>query len=231
MVRAENEAERVNQKKTGNRQYIQDRRMNFRYPIFLDLSGKKCLVIGEGPEIAAKVKALVDAGADVRHLNAGEFKPEDLDGCFLVITDQEDNSEVFRLAEAQSILCNAVDDPKHCRFIFGAVQRQGDLTVAVSTNGDAPALAVRIKERLQREIGPEYGELLELLKSVRPEIADRIPDFTARRELWYRIIDSHIPSLLRAGEREAAGQAIRRMIEEAVSSISRFDTSGDGAGR
>lgn len=190
--------------------------MNFRYPIFLDLSGKKCLVIGEGREIEGKVSALVEAGADVRHVKAGEWSAADLAGCFLVITNQEDNSEVFRLAEAHSILCNAVDDPEHCRFSFGAVHRQGDLKIAVSTNGAAPAVAVRIKERLQREIGPEYGELLELLKMVRAEITNRIPDFSARRELWYRIVDSDVLGLLRAGQREAAVEAIREMVEEAV---------------
>lgn len=203
--------------------------MNFRYPVFLDLSGKKCLVIGEGPEITAKVKALVEAGADVRQLTASEFKPADLAGCFLVITNQEDNSEVFRLAEQQNVLCNSVDDPEHCRFSFGAIHRQGDLAIAVSTNGQAPAVAVRIKERLQREIGPEYGELLALARTVRPEITSRIPDFNARRELWYRIVDSDVLTLLRAGQRDAAIQAIRRMVDEVLNSTSRSDTSGDGA--
>ena len=193
--------------------------MNFRYPVFLDLSGKNCLVIGEGQEIAAKAKALVEAGATVRHVNPREFQTADLEDCFLVITGQADNSEVFRLAEEKGILCNSVDDPEHCRFSFGAVHRQGDLTIAISTNGSAPALAVRLKEGLQNQIGPEYGELLGLLKTVRTEITTRIPDFTARRQLWYRIVDSEVLSLLRRGEREAASQAVRGMIEEVVAGL------------
>lgn len=190
--------------------------MNFRYPIFLDLSGKKCLVIGEGREIAAKIDALVAAGAEVKHLRAGEFKAADLTGCFLVIAGLEDNSEIFRLAEVQSILCNAADDPENSRFIFGSVHRQGDLTMAISTNGSAPALAVRLKERLQREFGPEYGEFLELLKAVKPQIAARIADFGVRRQLWYRIVDSEVLDLLREGKREEAVEAIREMMEEAA---------------
>lgn len=190
--------------------------MNFRYPVFLDLSGKKCLVIGEGREMEAKVNALVEAGADVRHVKERDFKAADLTGCLLVITQQEDNSEVFRLAEEQNILCNSVDDSEHCRFSFGAIHRQGDLTMAVSTNGHAPALAVRLKERLQQEIGPEYGEFLKLLEMVRPEITNRIPDFSVRRELWYRIVDSNVLNLLREGQRDAAVQAIREMIKETV---------------
>ncbi len=92
--------------------------------------------------------------------------------------------------------------------------RRGDLTVAVSTNGHAPALAVRLRERFEKEIGPEYGELLELLKAVRPEIARRVADFGARRSFWYRVIDSDVLELLRSGEREAAVDLLRKMIEE-----------------
>lgn len=207
--------------------------MNFRYPIFLDLAGKKCLVTGEGYELASKVKGLVDASANVIYVNpsaeppiqelataglirweARDFRPGDLDDCFLVITDRDENAEVFRLAEERRILCNAVDDPRNCRFSFGSIYRQGDLSIAISTNGWAPALAVRLKEFLQRNVGPEYGELLELLKEVRSEITTRIPDFSARRDLWYRIVDSDVLAKLRDRERDRAVATIRQMIEE-----------------
>jgi len=224
--------------------------MNFRYPIFLDLTGKKCLVIGEGYEVAAKVRGLVNAVARVTYVNARaeaaieelaaagvvdwqrrDFEPADLDGCFLVITDREDNEEVFRLAEERNILCNAVDDPEHCRFSFGSVHRRGELTMAISTNGWAPAVAVRLRQWLEREIGPEYEGLLELLKQVRPEITSRVPEFDARRALWYKIVDSDVLDALRAGKRIEAESKVRQLIEEAVSSTSRSDTSGGDEGR
>jgi siroheme synthase-like protein len=205
--------------------------MNFRYPIFLDLSGKKCLVVGEGPEIAGKLRSLVDAAAKVTYVNpraepaiealaaAGliswerrAFEQHDLDGCFLAIADCEDNTEIFRLAEERQVLMNAVDDPEHCRFSFGSVHRQGDLTIAISTNGVAPALAVRLREQLERQIGAEYAELLQMLKEVRAEIGSRIADFSARRALWYRIIDSDILDKLRAGQRDEAERALRSML-------------------
>ncbi len=211
--------------------------MNFRYPIFLDLTEKKCVVAGEGPEIAAKIQALIAAYAKVVYVNrradveieqlatAGliaweprDFEPQDLDGCFLVITDQPDNSVVFRLAEERNVLCNAADDPSHCRFSFGSVHRQGELTIAVSTNGWAPALAVRLRQRFDREIGPEYTALLALLKDLRPEITARIPDFSARRDLWYEIVDSVAIEELRGGRQEAAMKTIRQMIEDAARS-------------
>ena len=208
------------------------RSVNFRFPVFLDLSGKKCLVAGEGQEVAGKVQALVDASAQVVYVNpraaptiaalaaAGlihweqrDFVPADLSNCLLVISDRGDNSEIFRLAEKQGILCNSVDDPDHCRFSFGSIHRRGELTIAISTNGWAPAVAVRLKERFQREIGPEYGDFLELLKDARPQITARIADFAARRELWYRIVDSEALAMLARGEKEAAAKLIREMIE------------------
>ena len=209
--------------------------MNFRFPVFLDLSEKKCLVTGEGYEVAAKVQALVDASAQVVYVNphaaaeievlsaAGlihwekrEFLPADLSGCFLVITDCEDNSQIFRLAEEQRILCNSVDDPEHCRFSFGSLHRRGELTIAISTNGWAPAVAVRLKERFQREIGPAYADFLELLKQARPQITARIANFSARRELWYRIVDSDALALLERGENEAAARLVQQMVDAAA---------------
>ena len=214
--------------------------MNFRYPIFLDLSGKKCLVTGEGYEVAGKVRALVDAGAQVTYVNPSAedsirelaaqtrilwkgraFHPDDLNDCFLVITDRDDNSELFRLAEERGILCNAVDDPANCRFSFGSVHRQGDLTIAVSTNGQAPAVAVRLRQKLQREIGPEYAALLAMLRVFRPVITKSIPDFSARRDLWYRIVDSSALSQLRNGQIEAAAETICAIIDEAMTASNR----------
>jgi uroporphyrin-III C-methyltransferase/precorrin-2 dehydrogenase/sirohydrochlorin ferrochelatase/precorrin-2 dehydrogenase/sirohydrochlorin ferrochelatase len=224
--------------------------LNFRFPVFLDLTGKNCLVTGAGYEVPAKVQALVDASANVTYINpsaeppieslavaglirwhARAFEPGDLRERFLVITDHEDNSEIFRMAEEQRVLCNAVDDPSHCRFSFGSIHRQGELAMAISTNGWAPAVAVRLKEWLQREIGPEYAVFLDLLKKVRPEITTRIGDFAARRALWYRIVDSEALALLRNNQIGAAEGLIRSMIEETVSNTSGSDTSPDAGGQ
>jgi len=224
--------------------------MNFRYPIFIDLTGKNCLVTGEGFEMAQKVQGLVDASANVLYINpqadpkiealfeAGlirwerrVFQPDDLDACFLVITDSENNADVFHLAEERHILCNSVDDPPNCRFSFGSVHRQGDLTVAISTNGLAPALAVRLRQKLEREVGVEYGSLLALLKTIRPEIMSRVADFEVRRDLWYRIVDSDVLQMIREGHTKAALAKIKQMIDETANSTSRSDTSAAGGGR
>jgi siroheme synthase-like protein len=96
--------------------------------------------------MTAKIQALREAGALVE----SRLDDSELDGfsdCFLVITSLPDNSKVFRFCEERKILCNSVDDPEHCRFIFGSVHRAGDLSIAISTNGAAHALAGRLRER------------------------------------------------------------------------------------
>jgi precorrin-2 dehydrogenase / sirohydrochlorin ferrochelatase len=208
--------------------------MNFRFPAFIDVTGKRCVIAGEGTELSGKVKALMDAGAHTIYINPRaepeleqfaalnliewrqrDFEPADLEGCFLLISDLNDNSEVFRLAEQQRILCNSVDDPQHCRFSFGSLHRSGELTIAISTNGWAPALAVRLRERFEREIGPEYGALLNILKEARSRIANGIADFGARRALWYRIVDSEALVMLRDGRKLEAEALVEWLIREA----------------
>lgn len=209
--------------------------MNFRYPIFLDVEGKRCLVTGEGFEIAAKIRTLVSRGARVTYINptaedaiaalaaegrmvwlARHFETADLNGCLLVITDHEDNAEIYRLAEESNVLCNAADDPAHCRFSFGSLVSRDDLTIAISTNGIAPALAVRLRQRLERELGEEYGQFVAMLGELRPEITRSLPDFERRKALWYRMIDSEALAVIRQGRPQEARQLLRRLLEDTV---------------
>jgi precorrin-2 dehydrogenase / sirohydrochlorin ferrochelatase len=208
--------------------------MNFRYPIFLDVTGKRCIVVGDGYEIPGKVRVLVERGAEVTYIHptadqsiaelAKEgrlrweqrgFLPSDLNECFLVITDQEDNSEVFRLAEQRNVLCNAVDDPDFCRFSFGSTLSRDHLTIAISTNGVAPALAVRLRQRLERDIGEEYSLFTSMLNELRPEITQSIPNFSARRDLWYKLVDSAALDLVRQHKPEEARRMLRQLVDKA----------------
>jgi len=122
---------------------------------------------------------------------------------------------MFRLAEERNVLCNSVDDPEYCRFSFGSVVPRGDLTIAISTNGIAPALAVRLRERFEREIGEEYQRFLAMLGDLRAEVTRYVPDFSARRELWYRLVDSEALTLLRRGKEQEARALLRRLTDEA----------------
>jgi siroheme synthase-like protein len=203
------------------------------YPIFLvGLEQRRCVVIGGGGEAERKVDGLLDCDAAVR-LIAPEITPRlrelagsrrlsweprtyrggDLAGAFLVIVTETDPQVVERAwieAQARGIPINALDDVEHCSFIAGSVVRRGALTVAISTSGCAPALAVRLRERMEREFGPEYAEFLELAEGLREPLARQVGDFRARREAWYRLVDSDVLDLLRAGRRE---QARERAVE------------------
>lgn len=104
---------------------------------------------------------------------------------------------------------NAVDDPAHCDFILPAVHQQGDLLIAISTSGVAPALGVRIRQRLAQEYGPAYAEYLRLLRTFRPLVQQTYPhDFEARKAAWYRLVDSPALEHLAQGEVETARQRL-----------------------
>ena len=175
------------------------------YPVVLDLRGRSCLVIGTGPLAEEKVHGLLAAGAVVTHRTS--YEESDLEGKVLAIVcgqPPEIAEAVWQEARRRNILINTVDDPPRCGFIAPAIVRRGDLAVAISTNGKAPALAVRLRQRLESELGEEYGRFLALAGTVRAPLLASRPDFGERRELWYRLVDSDVLDLLRQGDEEAA---------------------------
>ncbi len=211
--------------------------MSVFYPVLLRLEGKRCVVVGGGWGTAERVRALLDAGAEVTLISvtadpeieqlareghirwhAREYQAGDLEAAFLAIAcppDRAGNAEVWAEAEARGIPMNAVDDASHCSFIFPAIHRQGDLTIAVSSGGKSPALASRVRDRIAREIGPTYAQFLGMLGQLRPEVIERFPGFERRREIWYRLVDSRAYDLLEAGEPEAALAELRGVLEKA----------------
>ena len=204
------------------------------YPVMLDLHGRRAVVVGGGGVAETKVGPLVDAGAAVtvvapsltpglalRVREAGlthiprEYAAGDLAGAYLVIAatdDPEVNHAVHAEAEARGVLVNVVDDPPYCGFILPSILRRGDLVVAVSTSGNAPALAVRIRERIERELGNEYARFLAIAGTLRKPLAEKYPDFQVRRRLWYRLVDSDVLALLRAGDEPRALERIAEIL-------------------
>ena len=209
--------------------------MSVYYPVSLKLEGKRCVVIGGGWGTEKRIKDLFDAGALVTLVSpvapleieqlakedrirweARDYLPGDLEGAFLVVAcshDHSRNHEIWAEAEARGIPVNAIDDAPHCTFIFPAVHRQGDLVVAVSTAGKSPALAARIRDRIAREFGPEYGEFLNLLGELRPEVIRRFHGFMRRRPIWRRLISSEAFDHIKAGRPEAARIALQSVLE------------------
>ena len=189
------------------------------FPLMLDLRDRPVLLIAGGPETEAKLRALLEAQARVtvlaeavdadryglaamaeeeriRWIPRG-YREGDLEGFYLVVSHPRDRSihpQVKAEAERRRVFLVAVDDPENASAILPAVLRRGELLVALSTSGAAPALAVRLKERLGNIWGRGYGELVAFLRSLRPRIA-QIPDFAERRRLWYRIVDLALEEL------------------------------------
>jgi siroheme synthase-like protein len=204
------------------------------YPIYLQLCEQPCVVIGGGKIAEGKVAGLLAAEArvtviapdlsahlhelaersEIRHL-ARRYQPGDLAGAFLVVcaTDQmEINHQVWQEASAHGQLVNVVDDTPRCNFIAPAILRNGDLTIAISTGGKAPALAVRLKEHLQEELGPEYERFLELAGQLRGPLSQHVPEFERRKALWYELVDSDVLSLLARADEPAALDVISQIV-------------------
>lgn len=208
------------------------------YPVYLNLENRRCVVVGGDQHAEEKVKGLLDAGADVTviapELNdalealvrAGQIKAVrrgylsgDLEGGFLVISatmDSSINARVWNEASERNILINSMDDVPHCSFIAPSIVRQGDLIVSISTSGAAPALAVRLRQRLTEELGPEYGRFLELVWPLREELPRLYPAFQQRRAIWYQLVDSDIIHRLRRGDEAGAKARIDEIVHNGL---------------
>jgi siroheme synthase-like protein len=186
--------------------------MPFRYPIALELSGRRCVVTGGGREAEGKARALLEADADVVVIapvvgdglgdlvRRGEithiprcYRHGDLAGAFLVIaadTDRAVRAAVFEEAEAGRVLCNAVDDIEHCHFAVPSIVRRGELLMAISTGGRAPALAKRIRRRLSQEYGWQWEALVDVVGEVRAAtLPSRTVDFATWAARWRGVLD------------------------------------------
>lgn len=124
------------------------------------------------------------------------------------------NAAVAAEARRQRIPVNVADDPQRCDFIVPAVVRRGPLLIAISSGGASPALARRLREVIEAQVGEEYGELARLLGRLRPEVL-RITQEKKRRRIWQAILDSRVLELLRQGRRADAEREARRCISNA----------------
>jgi len=209
------------------------------YPVFLNLKGRHCVVVGGGTIAEQKVVGLLDAGARVTvvspeltwkledlvstgaiEVRRRPYQRGDLEGAFIAIAATDDrsaNAAVWDEAEERGILLNAVDDLPHCSFIAPAIHREGDIAVAISTGGKSPAFAVRLRERIAALIGREEGDFLNLLGELRPHVAARVPNFKLRTRLWYQIVDSDAIEYVRRGDVTGARRRIEELVEQTAS--------------
>jgi precorrin-2 dehydrogenase len=220
--------------------------MPFRFPVALELSGRRCVVVGGGTEAERTARALLEADAsvtvvasevtpwlsdlarrgDVRHLSR-PYAGGDLEGAFLVIAATDDRAvvaAVFAEAEERHVLCNAVDDIAHCHFAVPSMVRRGELLVAISTGGRAPALAKQLRRRLTAEFGWEYAALVDVLGEVRAATLPHRPaDFATWARRWANALDEEeeLVALVAAGQVGEARDRVRAHLEGRVPATTR----------
>jgi len=175
------------------------------FPIFLKLAGRRVLVVGAGKVAEGKIESLLETGASIHviaprpservqewgatsqiTLEGREFRPTDLDGVFIVIVATSStsvNKLVYREAQRRGVLCNVVDVPDQCDFFYPAVVRRGDLQIAISTSGQSPSLAQKIRRQLEKQYGKGYAAWVAELGATRREVLNSSLDSVQKRFL------------------------------------------------
>jgi len=198
------------------------------FPMFMKLAGTQCLVVGAGKVGEPKIGGLIDTGASIHvvaleasaqvrgwadtgkiELELRAFAEKDLDGKFLAVVataSRSLNEFVYRKAQQRGVLCNVVDVPEHCDFYYPAIVERGDLQIAISTNGQSPSLAQKLRQQLELQFGEEYAEWVRQLGETRRLILVSDLDQECKSELLH--------SLASREAFEAALAKLQRLREE-----------------
>lgn len=205
-------------------------------PIFLRLDRRPVVVIGAGTVALAKIESLLPTGAQLTVIAPAAvhaireqaaqgkltwhprlFAPADLDGAFLVIAATNNsavNHAVYEEALRRNVLCNAVDDPPNCDFYFGSTVTRGDLQIAISTAGESPALAQRLRREIDEQLPSDLGPWLQQLGSLRREIRANAPATAERTQLLHELAHRQLCDAPTCPTRQYAQQQIEKLQTE-----------------
>ena len=204
-------------------------------PLFHNLKGRKCLVVGGGEIALRKVRPLLEAGAVVRvvapqirqslkemadvgtiQITVKTFHPDDMAGVALVIaatSDQQVNEQVSRFARERNIMVNVVDNPALCSVIFPAIIDRSPVQIAISTGGSAPVLARLLRGKLESLLPDAYGKLAQLADKFRPAVKAKLESENSRRGFWEKVFEGPIAELVFRGRMQEAEQALADAID------------------
>jgi len=201
------------------------------FPMFVKLEDRTVLVVGAGHVGEPKIRGLLPTGAKIRvvareasaavrewarHgeliLEERDFAPADLEGAMLAVVataSPQLNSIIYRLAQTRGILCNVVDVPDLCDFYYPALVQRGDLQIAISTSGQSPSLAQKIRKQLEEQFGPEYAEFVAELGATRRRVLASNLDPAVKRELLLSLAGGDVLDALIAEVEPVAQEAAR----------------------
>ncbi|RLB16459.1 MAG: bifunctional precorrin-2 dehydrogenase/sirohydrochlorin ferrochelatase [Deltaproteobacteria bacterium] len=202
------------------------------YPVFVDMRGKRVLVVGGGEVAERKVKGLLECGSEIHIISkklsdklklliengsirfaGSHFHEEVLEGITLVIAatdDPEVNRAISIKARQRNILVNAVDQPEDCSFIVPSVVKRGDLVIAISTSGKSPALAKRIRQELEERFDQSYAIFLEIMGKVRKAVLSAGLPQNTNSKIFHALVDS---DMLEAIASREWNRVIKRLTE------------------
>ena len=204
------------------------------YPIHLDIKNRNCLVVGGGAVGTRKVNTLLECSARVSVVSpepsqqltkmaaAGSivlkqraYRSADLKDTFLVIgaTDDENlNQQISSDAALSNILCNIADRPEACNFILPSIVRRGDLVITISTSGQSPALAKKLRQNLEIQFGQEYAQFLLLMGAIRKKLLSQTHEPEAHKSLFNKLIDSNLIQLMQSNKTEEINSLLYKIL-------------------
>ena len=204
------------------------------YPVYLNLTGKRCVILGGGTIAQGKLAALRDAGADItlispqctdgirRAAQRGhitlvqrEYRPGDLEDAFIAVAATNVwhvNRQIYEEAEERGVLLNVVDDPDQCTFIAPSIVRRDPITLAISTGGASPALARKMRETLSEDKVLQWAELADVLARARKVIKEQRTVIDPTR--WQCVITEDLLAVARSGrDEEAVDMVLAQLLD------------------
>ena len=206
------------------------------FPAFLDLNGRRCLVVGGGDVALRKARLLVSAGAII-HVVAPEistafqafidkhsldlarrrFRTSDVDGHWLVISATGDAAvelAVYDAATDARVFCNSVDDKSNCSYITPAIVDRSPIVVAISSGGAAPVLARQLRARIEMMLSLNFGRLASLARDWRAEVAGRVDSLPGRRRFWEAVFGGPVRDYAIRGHIDKANRTMAELLTD-----------------